>query len=450
VGETFVAKRKKRKAKGKAKREAGQRSRPGAPAAWATRAYLRTNLILVAAFVAIAFLFRALSVPDTAEIFPLSMFFGPQIAWAGLPYAAVFIVGLWLARRLELSPERVWLLGLALIVLGNLAQGGFHVGIVRPVYIWDRQYYNEAVRIGDWRVWLSSFTEIQETLNAHAQTHPPFAVLLHYMIGGRAAIGVVFTILTSLSIPLLWRTLRALRASPEKASLLAVLFAVIPAVNIYGAVSLDAIVMLTSTVFLLGLALLMRDDAWSWPAFWLFAGGALASNALNFGSLFLLAVAAAFAVRRPAVRRALALTVPLGVLCYVILRAGFGYDHVTAFLNASRIENPDGFRAFAAPAHYWLTRLENVGNLAFFLSVPVLAALIGRRPRPITLVALAVLVLMFLAGVYRTGETARACLFVYPFLFLSLTDLPEPFLRWLIPAAGIQTIIMQVVGNFSW
>lgn len=63
------------------------------------------------------------------------MFFGPQTAWAGLPYAAVFVVGLWLARRLELSAERVWLLGLALIALGNLAQAGSHMGIVRPTYI---------------------------------------------------------------------------------------------------------------------------------------------------------------------------------------------------------------------------------------------------------------------------------------------------------------------------
>ena len=442
--------KKKRAGKRKAEKGARKEARQDRQAPWATSSYVNTNLMILASFVGVAFLFHGLAVPDTAEIFPLSMFFGPKIAWAGVPYAVALLAALWLALRHKLSVTQVWLVGLAVIVLGNLAQGGFHIGIVRPVYIWDRQYYNEAIRIGDWQAWLRSFTGIQGTLNAHAKTHPPFAVLLHYVIGSRAAIGVVFTVLTSFSIPLLWRALRALGTTPERASLLSLLFAVIPAVNIYGAVSLDAVVMTTSTVFLLGLVLLINEDRWSWPAACLFAGGVLASNALSFGSLFLLAVAAYWAYRHRPVRNALGLTLALGLATYVILRWGFGYDHVRAFLNASAIENPDGFRGFAAPAHYWLTRIENVGNMAFFLSIPLLAAAVRHRPRPITLTALAVLAVMFLAGVFRTGETARACLFVYPFLFLSLTDLTEPFLRWLILAAGIQTAAMQVLGNFSW
>jgi hypothetical protein len=123
---------------------------------------------------------------------------------------------------------------------------------------------------------------------------------------------------------------------------------------------------------------------------------------------------------------------------------------VQAFVTASKSENPNGFQAIGVPIHYWLTRQENIWNIAIFTSIPVLAVLVRKRPDDVTAAGVLVLLLMFITGAYRTGETARACMFIYPFLFLSLKDLPAPFLRRLTLAAGVQTILMQALGGYGY
>ena len=57
---------------------------------------------------------------------------------------------------------------------------------------------------------------------------------------------------------------------------------------------------------------------------------------------------------------------------------------------------------------------------------------------------------MLLAGTWKTGETARACLFVYPFLLPRLGPLPPRSLGVLTIAAAGQTLFMQLTANFFW
>jgi len=243
---------------------------------------------------------------------------------------------------------------------------------------------------------------------------------------------------------------RAAGAKAGESLWLALLFAVIPAINIYGGVSLDGVILTTSALFLLGLVRLEREGAWTRSAFAALAVGLLATNALTFGGLLLVAVGVLRSVRSREVRKAMVLTLVLAAVLYVTLRLGFGYDHVKAFVTASKSENPNGFQALGVPIHYWLTRQENIWNVAVFASLPVLAVLVRRRPDDLTAAGVLVLLLMFITGAYRTGETARACMFIYPFLFLSLKDLTAPFIRRLILAAGIQTILMQAVGGYAF
>lgn len=139
----------------------------------------------------------------------------------------------------------------------------------------------------------------------------------------------------------------------------------------------------------------------------------------------------------------------VGLLCYVALRFWFGYDHLVAFGLASASEHPDGFRLISWPAHYWLTRVECVAEIAAFLSIPVLLAF-RRKLHPVTLSGVTVLLLMFLTGVFRTGETGRICMLIYPFLFLSLRHLERPALRRLIACAGAQSILMQILVEWFW
>ncbi|MBN2566381.1 MAG: hypothetical protein JXB46_11795 [Candidatus Eisenbacteria bacterium] len=180
----------------------------------------------------------------------------------------------------------------------------------------------------------------------------------------------------------------------------------------------------------------------------LFVAGVLVANALTYAGVFLLGVALLW-VRKRGVRTALLAALGAGLVCYVALRFGFGYDHLVAFGLASASENADGLRLISRPAHYWLTRVECVAEIAAFLSVPVLLAF-RRRLHPITLSGAAVLLLMFLSGAFRTGETGRICMFIYPFLLLSLVHLDRHALRRLIAYAGVQSILMQVLVDWFW
>jgi hypothetical protein len=62
----------------------------------------------------------------------------------------------------------------------------------------------------------------------------------------------------------------------------------------------------------------------------------------------------------------------------------------------------------------------------------------------------AFLFLLFVSGAFKTGETARSCLFIYPYLFMGLINLKKENIQELIYLAGMQTAIMQLFGGYFW
>ena len=75
----------------------------------------------------------------------------------------------------------------------------------------------------------------------------------------------------------------------------------------------------------------------------------------------------------------------------------------------------------------------------------------------LTLLGIASLGLMFLAGAFRTGETARAAMIVYPLLVIPVgycfADREDEYLSatYLLPSLIFgQTLIMQMVGDYFW
>ncbi|MCK4409842.1 MAG: hypothetical protein KAW67_07135 [Candidatus Eisenbacteria sp.] len=419
--------------------------------------HVPTMVVAVASCVAVAVLTQVVvlltgySGRDLVEVFPLSRFNGPRIVWSGVPYAVLFLALLWFSLRPRLTQTRAWLLGLGFIVLGNLAQGGLRRAFLLPLQLFQpgRLYMEAACRIDSWTEWLGSFTGLQSTLFRAPGTHPPFAVLLYRLLGTPGVVAIVFTLIASLSIPLVGRVLLTVGMDRKRAALGALLFALVPAVNIYCGVSLDGVILTTCSLCLLGLARLVYEDRWSWGAFAMTGVGLLLTNALTFGGLFLAGVMLALAFRKREVLRALLLVAVVSVVVVAVLRLAFGYDHIRAFLNASTLENPHGFELIGNTVHYAFTRLENVGNVLLLMPLTALALFLHRRPERIGGAAIAVLGAVFLTGAYRTGETARATLFIYPFLFLSFRDLNEATLRYLIAGAGIQTIIMQLIAGYG-
>lgn len=449
--------------------------------------------------------------PGTASYFPISIF-KLRLSLSGLPYSFLFLVLFILAlkpgtRFLKGTVFLVWLIGLLLIILGNLAQGSVDAAFRQSLLWGDNQYYHDAIKVSDWLMWLKDFNVKQSGgfLISHTRTHPPFAILIHYFLlklwgNNLLALGVSLTILSSLSIPLVWKIMRSLGLSTQHCSQFALLFSVLPAFNIYSAVSFDGVVLTTSTIFLLGLIKVLQEKA-TLSGTLLIITGLVLSNALTFGGVFLIMVLGIMAMRRVIIDadyrlfKVLLITLAIAIFTWGLMSHLLEYDHIRAFLTASHAENPDGFRLFSDPLNYIMTRIEGLAEIALFASIGVFTFMLRpkylnlkpfdindvssrklearpprfavqkpRRSQPprnietilnddinsVFFASLIALLLMFLAGTYRTGETARACLFIYPYFLLLLRKIDRSKMRWITLGAGLQTLVMQTLGWYLW
>lgn len=130
------------------------------------------------------------------------------------------------------------------------------------------------------------------------------------------------------------------------------------------------------------------------------------------------------------------------------------------FLLASHSENPDGFQLFHQPFIYLMTRLEDIGEILLFLSFGFLAILFSKRKKShffenktiniLFFSAIAALSAMLLTGAYRTGETARACIFIVPYFLILLKNTDDNKFQILFYLCLFQTFGMQMIGNFYW
>jgi len=410
----------------------------------------------------------------TTVFFPISIFHGPVFHWNGLPYAILFIALSYTA--LKYSPRMtclwIWAAGLSLIVAGNLMQGGIEKAFIEPFTSSDIQYYHDAITVKNCNSFLGSFNDIQATLQDHSRTHPPFAVLLHYGIlkasnGSIGVISTVFILLSSLTLIVIWHTVRQLGGTTSRAAQFVILFSVVPAFNIYSAVSLDGIIVLFSALWILG-AVLILTNRHTIGGMSLVISGIVLMNVLTFLGIFLIAVTSLIAAREVIIHRkywfvsACGIAIAAGIMLCFTFRFVYAYDHFRALMTASHLENPGGFLGITAPLTYIMTRLEDIYEIALFLSFGLLGIIFSPYHLRVKLsdirddmsalfqAGIITLLLMFLVGAFKTGETARTCLFIYPFFLPALRSVNDETLRSSIIFAGLQTMIMQLCGSYFW
>jgi len=416
---------------------------------------------------------RAGLAPDVPPKWPVSMFrfmlpgrggsMWDLVAAAGV-LAAFWIVarGPWQAVTRRLSG--VILLGMGLIAATNLIHG-IDYGLVHP-HADELQYYHDATEVTSAGQFLGAFNDRQADLGCHSRTHPPGAVLTIYALAG--LVGSPWAV--SLAIAALSVTLSAWffygllvrYVDRDVARLTTLLLLLLPAVQIYYCATLDALI-----------AALMLGVLWS--AVHPRAGVGLAvgivcffgASFLTFGACFLAPVIVGFEVvcRRSIVRSAL---VGLGAAAVYLAMATFGgFDYLSAFRTASALENPGGFLLWADPLSYVMTRLENVAEILLFFG-PFLLVLTVRGWKVaradggyrdlwvLTALGAGTLLAMFATGAFRTGETARACLFIYPYLLLPAAAWLDSWragpsearrLAWLVFG---QSLLMQTIGGYYW
>ncbi len=410
---------------------------------------------------------------STSWTFPIS------ILTLRLSPSALLISGAWLigfGLFFLLAMYRKWYetftavigAGAVLIILGNLIQGGVQSAFYDPISLGDIQYYHDAIKINDWQHWLGNFNQLQGQLNDHSRTHPPGTVLLHYaLLDGHSEhfIAWFFGFIGLLSLPLIYQIFLTISDDKGFAGKVTILYSVLPAANIYTLMSIDAVVVTCLNLALLGVVQLVKtNNRFSLHSYLFIFVGLSVGSSLTFGTLHMWAVLFCFAIymfKFYGNRQILGafLASGFGYLALVLLLIPvFGFNYFEAFFSASRLENPNGMLLLANPLGYFATRIENISEILLFLSLWGAYEIVTRLNLKtakdpyvaLTNTAIWVLLAMFLTGAYRTGETARACLFMLPYLLFTLRNVSPKLLLSLTSFAALQTGAMQLLGSYFW
>jgi hypothetical protein len=407
---------------------------------------------------------------DAPRWWPLSIFNPrtptPVNILLAVGVALGFVAALW---RLERTQYRrfaeVAVLGLLLILGANAVQGPDH-GFVRPTAGGTIQYYHDALQHSEPSVvFLNEFNRIQPTLGDHARTHPPGAVLLFRALilltgDSPARISVLIAVSGSLLSAYFFRLLLSAAIPNASANAAVFLLLLLPALQIYYCASLDAVIasLLLGTIGLFCLPSTRLRIVGSTVCL-------VTASFLTFGFVWVLPLLLIVEVNRWEGRRSLLRLAGLsaGLLTfYLALYVCCGFSYVAALRTATHLENPQGFRLLAEPLSYFFTRLEDIAEIALFTGPVLLSTLFQNLRRfqrehllggRLFLTALATLGALFLTGAYRTGETARACLFTFPYLLLPVLANPvfEGHKRkWLMAAVFGQALLMQLLGRYFW
>ncbi len=340
--------------------------------------------------------------------------------------------------------------------------GDAQTGVLIPFSTDGQEYFHDAAKVSGPVDFLSRYNEIQPTLHRHSHTHPPGAVLTFYFLEKLFRDpGIISLVVMLIAAPVtgffFFKLLRT-ELADETARFFAFLILLLPVVQIYYLASLDALItaLLTGTIYFFCFGSGRKAIAGA-------AAMLSASFLMTFGSLFILPVMAGYdLVVRRSVRKTL---IVLGAVAavHLLLYLATGYNVLGSFRTASIYENPKGFMLFVDPVNYLFTRVEDIAEIIFFLGPFILILMwrglkgFGLRPLDVlTALGFLSLLAMFAAGAWRTGETARACAFIYPYLLFPVaryfegSDCGKAERFQLAAVVFIQSAGMQVFGTYFW
>ena len=403
-------------------------------------------------------------------LYPFSVIYPNAFLISGFLFAFLFlIIGFYALKNIQnFNLVYLFVFCFLLILIGNLAQGNIDIAFMQPFYLKGRQYYSDAIQIQNWQIWLRDFNNNLDSFQLHTKTHPPFATLLHYFIlkmfnGNILCLGVVFFLISFSGIPVFYKCLKLLDFPKENAKKITLLFCIIPSVNIYSLVSIDGIILALTIFFLYGLLLIITNKSLHILGVLIAVISFILINCLSFSGLFILAflgiLSLIYLFKKDFRLVWLGIIVCISsILFFYILYNFSGYNHLETFQKASHSENPHGFMFLVEPKVYFFTRLEDIGEILVFLSFALVAVLFSRKyinckelpQKNIFYSAISALMIMLLTGAYGTGETARACLFIVPFIVILFQHIEKKTFEILFVLCLLQCFGMQMIGNFYW
>lgn len=407
---------------------------------------------------------------DCPSYWPISIFEPQPAKWIHL-LVAIVVLGIFrfvikYLARIKYKIPYIILAAIILILGTNLIQGGY--GYVKPIIGRGEegiQFYHDARKIKDIHYFLSHFEQEQPSLiHRHASTHPPGAVLTIYFLlktlGRIGLVSITMAIISvSLSIFFLYKLLLS-EFSDLLSKYISFLFILIPSIQIYFLATVDALF----AAFLLGAIYFFMHPKQSISIIGSLVFIFLASF-LGFTFIFMLPIMFGFDIlKRKNIWRSSLVILGLGII-YIIFYIFFGFNYLNSFRIASLLENPERFILISEPLSYIFTRIEGILEILLFfgpfLLVMMLKGLsIMKRLKPnlctLTYLTLFTLSGMFLGGVFTSGETARLCLFIYPYLIIpvaayieenNFSSVDKNVLLHLVFA---QTLFMQILGDYFW
>jgi hypothetical protein len=408
---------------------------------------------------------------DCPASWPISIFilrappqlYYPKLEHIGLAILTIFflIAGLFLAQKTHYNLWVISLLAILSIVGSNLIQG-WNFGFIRPI-VGPDEYYSDAIKIINPGDFFSGFMRLQPYLLMHSRSHPPGAVLLIYYLvrylGSPAVASVAIAIFSTIITSVFFYRLLKSEKTKELSGFLTLLLLLVPSIQIYFLASIDAV---ASSMLIASVSLFITSKSklgTVLSALFLFI-----ASFLDFGFLFAIPVIVAveWLWTRKITRSVI--VVLILVVFYFLIYSISGFNYLGAFRQASQIENPNGFLLFSNPLNYIMTRIEDIAEIIFFLGpfltyFGILSFIThGFEKRFVQIASLGIgsLLLMFATGAFRTGETARSAIFIYPYLLLlageSVTDRDispqeQTMIFLLVFTPGI---LMQLVGNYFW
>jgi len=375
------------------------------------------------------------------------------------------------------------LLGVVFMIGTNLIQGWN--SIVSSIG-GSSELLADAVRILNPIQFIASFNSIQGTLSVHAVTQPPGAVLTMYvfylLFESPGAIAIGLSVICSVASVFFVRGIYRRLLDPEASRYGSFLYLLLPAVQVYYLANIYAVVatLVAGTVYfylqpgvkarLVGCIVCLFLGTFISFLFAYVVLLLLVFEMLQTG--FGLSEGVVAWLRRTLFSlRYLAVVCAVVGLAYVFLLVSLGFNYVQAFLYATASENPGGAMILSNFGQYVVTRAEDILDIVVFLG-PVLTVLAYRGAKilradlskdpaskkqySLFLSSLVALLLLFLTGAPKKGETARICMFVLPFVlipvlvYMDRSGMGRREKITLLVLVFVQVVIMQLFGTYIW
>ena len=391
----------------------------------------------------------------------------------------------------NLNIYMIVLLGTLLIIFTNLING-WDIGIVSSIGS-NGEIYADAIQIVNPISFISDFESLQDFLTVHARTHPPGAVLIIYLLYiVFNSPGIIAIAICAISALLSAFFLNGILKNFFKGKIpkyMVFIYLLLPAIQVYYLANIYAIV----TTLILGVLFFYFHKNRVLSIIGCIICGFLASF-ISFMALFFVGCLFIYELfnlwrkgsfRRPALfsgkgiksilrdSQRLLLMI-LGIVgIYAILLLTLGFNYINSFLTAVSAETTQGWELITNPSEYFITRIKNIMDILMFFG-PVLIVLSyqglkalkkdklvnesSARMFYLVIAAVITLLAIFVLGAYDHGETARAAMFIYPFLLIPVAfylynnkdRISKYEMGMLLFVVFGQAIFMQLIGYYIW